>query len=331
MRAAVLEQPGPPDVLVYRELPIPKPQPGWVLVQMKAFGLNRGEVLTRDGFALRLGGNNVDLPRILGDEGVGVVVECPGGEFEPGQQVAIFNGEGMGRQFDGSYAQYCSAPVTSVLAFESTLDWATLGAMPQMLKVAYGALGLMDTRAGGSVLIRGGTSATGMAVAMLAKQRGMTVFATTRSEAKFADLEAVGVDYPLLDDGQVASKVRDIMPQGVDSAIELIGTATLYDTLRAIKFNGVACFVGVLGKEVIIPNFNVLEFIPFGVRLTRYESGVRGNLPPGVFGELIRAVESGEMKLPLRAVYEFDDIAHAHRDMEGSVGSGKNVVLVSRD
>lgn len=331
MRAAVLEAPGPPDVLVFRDVPIPQPKPGQVLVQVKAFGLNRGEVLTRDGFALRLGGNNVVLPRILGDEAVGVVVSCPGGEFEPGQQVAIFNGEGMGRQFDGSYAEYCSPPVTSVLAFESTLDWATLGAMPQMLKVAYGTLALMDTPPGGSILIRGGSSATGMAIAALAKQRGITVFATTRSEAKLAELAASGVDYPLIDDGDIAAQVRKILPDGVDSALELIGTVTLYDTLRTVRFGGIVCFVGVLGKEVVIPDFNVLNFIPFGVKLTRYESGHRGNLPPGVFGEIIRSVESGELKLPIRAVYAFKDLAHAHRDMESSVGSGKNVVVVSDD
>ncbi len=328
MRAAVLERPGSPDVLVYREVPIPAAKPGWVLIQVKAFGLNRGEVSTRSGFGLNLGGNVVPLPRILGDEAVGVVVEAPGGEFQPGQKVAVFNGEGMGRQFDGAYAEYALVPVTSVLAFETTLEWSTLAAMPQILKTAYGSLQLMNLQPGGSILIRGGTSGVGMAAAALAKRIGMTVFATSRSEAKLSDLEAYGVDYPLLDDGDIASQVRAVLPDGVDSALELIGTVTLHDTLRAVRINGVVCFSGVLAREIIIPDFNVLNFLPYGVHLTRYESGVLGPLPLDVFTEFIRAVESGELKMPLRGVYEFDNLVQAHRDMESSVGSGKNVVVL---
>jgi NADPH2:quinone reductase len=97
MRAIVLDAPGPPTALIIRELPIPTPADGWVLIQVKAFGLNRSELHTRLGLA-----QGVTFPRVLGIEATGVVAQCPGGEFPVGQQVVAMMG-GMGRTFDGGY------------------------------------------------------------------------------------------------------------------------------------------------------------------------------------------------------------------------------------
>src|SRR5690349_12011576 len=104
MRAVVLDLPGPPEALELRELPRPEPAPGWVLIEVKAFGLNRSELHTRLGLA-----QGVTLPRVLGIEATGVVVEAPGGEFDAGQQVAALMG-GMGRVFDGGYAEFTCVP-----------------------------------------------------------------------------------------------------------------------------------------------------------------------------------------------------------------------------
>src|SRR4051794_11807488 len=94
MRAIVLDKPGPPAALTIRELPVPKPAPGWVLIKVEAFGLNRSELHTRLGLA-----EGVTFPRVLGIEATGVVAECPGHEFRTGQQVMTMMG-GMGRVFD---------------------------------------------------------------------------------------------------------------------------------------------------------------------------------------------------------------------------------------
>jgi NADPH:quinone reductase-like Zn-dependent oxidoreductase len=179
MRAIVLDAPGPPDALTIRELPVPTPAAGQVLIEVRAFGLNRSELHTRQGLA-----SGVTFPRVLGIEAAGVVSECPGGEFAVGQQVATMMG-GMGRTFDGGYAQYTCVPARQVIAFRSDLEWATLGAVPEMLQTAYGSLTVgLDAQAGQSILIRGGTSSVGMASAALAKRRHMTVFSTTRSVNK---------------------------------------------------------------------------------------------------------------------------------------------------
>src|SRR2546430_2557103 len=83
MRAVVLDAPGPPEALQIRELLVPEPRPGWVLIGVKAFGINRSELHTRLGLA-----QGVTFPRVLGIEATGVVAAAPGGEFEEGHQVA---------------------------------------------------------------------------------------------------------------------------------------------------------------------------------------------------------------------------------------------------
>ena len=108
MKAAVVHQPGGPEVLKIESHPIPRPRAGEVLIQVKAFGLNRSELFTRQGLS-----PDIVFPRILGIEAVGVVEEAPAAEFTKGDIVATAMG-GMGRDFDGGYAEYTCVPATQV-------------------------------------------------------------------------------------------------------------------------------------------------------------------------------------------------------------------------
>lgn len=322
MRAVVLDGPGPPEALTIREVLVPTPRRGWVLIEVKAFGLNRSELHTRLGLA-----DGVTFPRIPGIEAAGVVAACPGGEFEPGTQVVAMMG-GMGRTFDGGYAEYTSVPVAQVIPFESELDWATLGAVPEMLQTSFGSLTIgLDARPGQSILIRGGTSSIGMATAVLARRRDMTVLSTTRSPSKAEVLRAVGVDHVLVDDGDVASQVRAVIPDGVDVALELIGTPTLPDTLRATRMHGVVCFTGMLSNEWTVRDFYPIDYIPRGVRLTAYGGGAT-DLPPEVLDDFLDAVARGGVTVPVHRVYQLDEIVDAHRDMEAGTTAGKLVVTI---
>ncbi len=321
MRAIVLDAPGPATALTIRELPVPEPEPGWVLIRVRAFGLNRSELHTRLGLA-----EGVTFPRVLGIEATGVVHRCPGGEFAEGQQVMAMMG-GMGRTFDGGYAEYTCVPAGQVIPFRSDLDWSVLGAVPEMLQTAYGSLTVgLDAQPGGSILIRGGTSSVGMATAVLAKQRDMTVFATTRNAAKADALNMLGVDHVLIDDGEVAPKVRAIVPDGVDSALELVGTPTLPDTLRSVRVHGVVCSAGMLSNEWIIPDFYPIAYLPRGVRLAGY-GGDASDLPADVLRQFLDAVAAGTARVPIDHVYAFDEIVTAHAAMEASTATGKLVVL----
>lgn len=107
MKAAVIHEAGGPEVLKLESHPVPTPQQGQVLIQVKAFGLNRSELFTRQGHS------PVAFPRVLGIEAVGIVQEAPGGEFSSGERVATAMG-GMGRRFDGGYAEYTCVPASQV-------------------------------------------------------------------------------------------------------------------------------------------------------------------------------------------------------------------------
>jgi len=321
MRAVVLEAPGPPTALQIRDLPIPTARPGSVLIRVKAFGLNRSELHTRLGLA-----DGVTFPRVLGIEATGVVAAAPGGEFSAGQQVATMMG-GMGRTFDGGYAEYTCVPATQVIPFQSELDWAVLGAAPEMLQTAYGSLTVgLNMQAGQSLLIRGGTSSVGMAAALLAKQHGLTVLSTTRQPQRVDALTALGVDHVIVDDGPIAAKVRAILPGGVDTALELVGTPTLPDTLAATAVHGVVCFTGMLSNQWIVHDFYPIGYLPRGVRLTAY-SGEAADLPAPILQGFLDAVAAGRLKMPRHRTYRLDEIVAAHADMEANNAAGKLVVL----
>ncbi len=134
MKAVVIYDPGEAGVLKLEDRPLPTVPKGWVLIEVKAFGLNRSELFTRQGLS-----PNVKFPRILGIEAVGIVKKAPGSKFKPGTKVATAMG-GMGRQFDGGYAEFTCVPASQVQELKTNLDWAVLGALPEMVQTAWGSL-----------------------------------------------------------------------------------------------------------------------------------------------------------------------------------------------
>lgn len=214
-----------------------------------------------------------------------------------------------------------------MVPFTSSLDWATLGAVPEMLQTSYGSLTIgLDAQPGQTLLVRGGTSSVGMATAVLAKSMGLTVLSTTRDARKAAALEAVGADHVVVDDGHVAEQVRRIVPDGVDAALELVGTPTLPDTLAATRVHGVVCLTGMLSNEWVVRDFYPIDYLPRGVRLTAYTGGA-SDLPAGVLQAFLDEVQAGSAVVPVHRVYRFEDIRLAHAEMERGSAAGKLVVL----
>ncbi len=324
MRAVVLDAPGPVENLQIRELPVPEAQPGWVRIKVMAFGLNRSELHTRLGLA-----EGVTFPRVLGIEAVGVVDDDPAGDLAPGQQVVTLMG-GMGRVFDGGYAEYTVVPRGQVIPFASDLPWEVIGAVPETLQTAYGSLTTgLDLADGQTLLVRGGTSSVGLAAATVAKDLGATVLATTRQPDRVQSLLDHGVDHALVDDGRVADQVHDLLGTGVDAALELVGTTTLPDTLRATRVHGTVCFTGMLSNQWTIPDFYPIDYIPTGVRLTGYGGG-SADLPPEVLQDYLDRLADGSASLGPTSVHRLEDIREAHLDLELNRSFGKHVVLPHR-
>ncbi|MEM7033187.1 MAG: zinc-binding dehydrogenase [Chloroflexota bacterium] len=323
MKAYVVHQPGDIEVLEFQEVPTPKVKPGWVLIRVKGFGLNRAEIMTRQGHS----GDAVPWPRIIGIECVGEVADASDSDLQIGQKVATAMG-GLGRSHDGSYAEYTLVPSSQVMPVETSLSWEAFAAIPEMFFTAWGVVReAMDIQPGQAVMVRAGTSSVGRAAIDILKDMGCTVIATTRSEAKRQVLVDAGADHVLVTAVETAPTVRDLIPNGINGVVELVGTRdSIMDSFAACGTRGIVGIVGFLGYEW---DYNWFPWMPSTVRLTMYSSeSVTGAWGTPILQDIITRVEEGRYHTNLFQTFPFEELHEAHRMMQENRATGKLVVTL---
>ena len=337
MKAVVLTEPTKAEEVRLTDCPVPQVRPGWVLVKVRAFGMNHSEQILRRN---EIRADYIQKPLIPGIECVGEIADPSDSSFQKGQRVAALMG-GMGRSFNGSYAEYALLPAHHVFAVSSDLSWEKLAAVPETYFTAWGSLfeGLR-LRPEDTLLVRGATCALGYAAIQLAKALGCRVIATAHKESRLPLLAEA--DEAVLDTGRLAETLpgaafpgtvrpRATSPgvtrSGITKALELVGPKTLPDTLRCVEKGGIVCNTGILGGVYALNGFDPIKDIPNGVYLTGFYS----NGPTQeIMDEIFSFLTVHRLQPCVGKCFDFSEIREACKAQDTGVVNGKIVVHISR-
>ena len=320
MKAVVLTKPCQAEEMILTEIPVPQPRPGWILIKVKAFGINHSEVLLR---RFEIAQDYINKPLVPGIECVGEVVDPSDSGLAKGQRVMALMG-GMGRSFNGSYAEFALLPISHVFPIESNLDWDELAAIPETFYTAYGSLSLsLRLNPDDTLLIRGGSSTVGIASLQLAKAMGAKVISTTRSEKKADLLRSYGADDVILEGADFRERFIKKYPAGATKILELIGASTLYESLRLAALHGIVCHTGLLGGFYGLKNFDPIKDIPSGVYLTGFYSN---NPTQRQISDMLSLIEIGDIQPVIADKFTLENISDAHLVAEQRGKIGKIIV-----
>lgn len=316
MKAVVVRKPGDSSVLEVTQVSKPSVKPGWSLVKVMGFGINRSEIFTRQGLS-----PSVNFPRILGIECVGVIEETTDAIRLPvGQKIISIMGE-MGRDFDGSYAEYVLLPNEQIYPVTTDLDWKTLATIPETYYTAFGAYKNLKIESDDVVLVRGGASGVGTAFVKLVKAKfpEVKVYASVRNAAKKAQLLSVGVDDIVIDDNGLLK--TDLT---FTKILELVGPATIKNSIAHLEENGIICSCGQLGRKWYLEDFDPIMELQNNVYLTTFYSG---NVSQEKIQEMLTYIEQEHVGICPEKVFDLENIKAAHDYLESSQAFGKVIVL----
>lgn len=315
MKAVLLDKITEGKDITLSECSVPEVKPGWVLIKVKAFGLNHSEQILRHN---EINAGYIRKPIIPGIECVGIVEDPSDTDLKSDQKVIALMG-GMGRSFNGSYAEYVLLPRHIVFTVDSELSWEALGAVPETYFTAWGSLfECLHLTKQDILLIRGATCALGYAAIQIAKALGCKVIATTHKKEKLTLI--ADADEAVIDDGRLTGKIH-----GVTKALDLIGPRYLKDTLSAVEKGGIVCQTGILGGVYVLNGFDPIKDIPNGIYLTGFFS----NYPTQKVIDEIFAFLNEKKLNPVRGrTFDFENIREALTAQDDGTVNGKIVIRV---
>lgn len=314
MKAVVVYEAGGVDKLVYQDVPKPQMKEGRSLIKVKAFGLNRSEIFTRKGYS-----PTVKFPRILGIECVGIVEQSE--KFKTGTKIISIMGE-MGREFDGSYAEYVLIPNQQVYPIESNLSWEVLAVIPETYYTSYGSFINLKIEERDKILVRGASSATGIAFYNLVKSRfpKVKIYGSSQNISKRETLLERGFD-DIFEDKEYVLQTE----MKFDKILELVGPRSIKDSIKHLNRFGIVCSAGQLGEQWVLEDFDPIMELRNDIYLTTFYSGIVDSLR---LKEMLNFVDEYNVAVSPSKVFCLNEIQEAHRYIESKKGFGKVVCIV---
>ncbi len=317
MRAIQIRKTGGPEVLEIVDLPIPQPGPGQVLVRVEVAGVNFIDTYLREGRY------PAALPFTPGQEAAGTV-ESLGpevGVFAVGDRVAWTGTR-------GTYAQYAIAPATDLLKLpEAVTPEQAAAVLTQGLTAHYLSHTTYSIRRGDTVLVHAGAGGTGLLLTQMAKRLGARVLTTVSTEAKAELSRVAGADLAILytETSFAAAVKADTGGVGLPVVYDSVGKTTFEDSLQCLQPRGLLALYG--ASSGAVPAFDLIRLSTMGsLYVTRPTLkdyvGSREELQSRA-EDIFKWVAQGELKVRIGHRFALDEIAEAHRELEGRRTTGK--------
>jgi len=304
-----------------REVAVPEPGPGQLLVRLHAAGLNRGEFIVGHGLT------KAGTSKAVGMEGAGEVVSSGAGVtgFAPGQRV-------MGR-CPGAFSRFALMDLREVMAMPDKLSFEEAASIPLTFLVVHDMLVLQGKlKAGEWLLVTGISSGVGVAALQAAKAIGAKVIGTSGSQEKLDKLKAVGLDVGIptrkADFHDAVMKATD--GKGVNLVVNTVGGSVFAETIRCLAFEGRHATVGYvdgqLKAEIDIQALHAKRLTLFGVSNKQRTAEQRAAGVPAFVADLMPAFADGRIRPVIDRVYPFGELVAARAHMESNQHLGKIVL-----
>jgi NADPH:quinone reductase-like Zn-dependent oxidoreductase len=303
---------GGPEVLAVIETDVDEPRPGEALVEVRAAGTNPVDFKLYGG----RGSNPSMLPMRLGLEASGVVlstggeIEGPSGPVRPGDEVIVFRAT-------GAYASAIIAPAESVVAKPKAMSFEEASGLMLTGTTAVHALRASAVKAGDTVVIHGAAGGVGLMAVQLAVSDGARVIGTA-GQAQHALLTGLGAEPVTYGEG-LLERIRALAPEGVDAALDLVGTDEALDASLAL----------VDDRSRIVTIVAAQRAPELGIKAIGAAPGADpGNeIRAQARLELVRRVEQGSLRVIIEAAYPLAEVQAAHRQLIAGHAHGKIVLL----
>ena len=324
MQQIIITEPGGVDKLAYETVATPSPANNEVLVKVHAFGLNRPDILQRQGlYPMPKGVTPVPGLEVAG------IVEAVGTEvtaFKVGDKVCgLTNG--------GGYAEYCVVPESQTLAMPEGVSFVQAAAIPETFYTVWANVFQMGkAKAGETVLIHGGTSGIGTTALMLCNALGMRTFATVGSDEKVQAISKLttAINYKTQDFEQVINEATD--NGGVDIILDIVGAPYLAQNLNLLRRDGRLVYIAFLGgakaKEVKLGQIMMKRLTITGSTMRARNTAEKAEITEGLKANVAPLWAKGECLPMIYKTFKFDQIQAAHEEMDTGEHVGKVVVEV---